>query len=149
MRARSSNLSDRELRCLVLVVEHLSSKEIAVRLGISPHTVDQHVRRALHRLGTPTRREAARWLRQTHERNFTDWRERKQLQKLESSERIEPASATQWPARIRLPLSTARHPRNTMGVGVRLMWILAIAVTAMASSLVYFAGLEGITGLTR
>jgi len=149
MRARSSNLSDRELSCLVLVAEHLSSKEIAVRLGISPHTVDQHVRRALHRLGTPTRREAVRWLRQTHERSFTDWRNHKQLQKLEGPERIEPASAIQWPARIRLPLSTARYPRNTMSVGVRLMWILAIAAAAMASSLVYFAGVEGIAGLTR
>jgi DNA-binding NarL/FixJ family response regulator len=40
---RVARLTPAQLDCLRLVNEHLSSKEIAVRLGISPHTVDQRI----------------------------------------------------------------------------------------------------------
>ena len=48
--------------CLRLVVQHLSSKEIALHLGISPHTVDQRIRGALQTLGVERRSQAARML---------------------------------------------------------------------------------------
>jgi hypothetical protein len=134
---------------LALVAEHWSSKEIAVRLGISPHTVDQHVRRALHRLGAPTRREAARWLRQTHHRNLTDWRENKKRLQPETGERDKLAGTAQWLAQIRLPISSAKYPSNTMNLWFRLMWIFAIAVSAAGSTLIYLAGLEELASFTR
>jgi DNA-binding CsgD family transcriptional regulator len=56
-------LTARERDCLALVGEGFRSKEIASRLGISPHTVDQHLKMAVRKIGTTSRQEAARWLR--------------------------------------------------------------------------------------
>jgi DNA-binding CsgD family transcriptional regulator len=56
---RVARLSSGQLDCLRLVDEHLSSKEIASRLKISPHTVDQRIRRALQILQVERRSQAA------------------------------------------------------------------------------------------
>lgn len=53
-------LTPRERECLRLVYEHMSSKEIGRRLGISKHTVDTHVDKARQRLGALDRYDAAR-----------------------------------------------------------------------------------------
>jgi DNA-binding CsgD family transcriptional regulator len=53
-------LSDRQMAVLQRVAEHKSSKEIARELDISPHTVDQRVKRIHAILGVGTRSEAAR-----------------------------------------------------------------------------------------
>ena len=58
--ARVARLSAGQLDCLRLVNEHLSSKEIAAELNISPHTVDQRIRGALQILGVERRAQAAR-----------------------------------------------------------------------------------------
>lgn len=55
-------LTDGQRDCLRLVMLHLSSKEIARTLGISPHTVDQRLRVAVRNLGVSSRFEAARLL---------------------------------------------------------------------------------------
>ena len=57
---RVARLTPGQLDCLRLVNEHLSSKEIAAELHISPHTVDQRIRGALHTLGVERRAQAAR-----------------------------------------------------------------------------------------
>ena len=57
---RVARLSPGQLDCLRLVDQHLSSKEIATELGISPHTVDQRIRQALQILGVERRTHAAR-----------------------------------------------------------------------------------------
>ncbi len=59
-RDRVARLSDGQRQCLALVDQHLSSKEIAIRLGISSHTVDQRIRQSLQILGVDKRGEAAR-----------------------------------------------------------------------------------------
>jgi DNA-binding CsgD family transcriptional regulator len=46
--------------CLRLVATGISSKEIAIRLKLSPKTVDTYVKQACDRLGTMNRRDAAR-----------------------------------------------------------------------------------------
>ncbi|MGI8610813.1 MAG: sigma factor-like helix-turn-helix DNA-binding protein, partial [Sphingomicrobium sp.] len=48
---RVARLSAGQLDCLRLVDQHLSSKEIAAELHISPHTVDQRIRGSLQILG--------------------------------------------------------------------------------------------------
>jgi DNA-binding CsgD family transcriptional regulator len=53
-------LTPRERECLRLVYEHLSSKQIGRRLGISKHTVDTHLDKARQRLGAEDRYDAAR-----------------------------------------------------------------------------------------
>ena len=60
MAARVAKLTPGQLDCLRLVDQHLSSKEIAVELEISPHTVDQRIRQALGILGVERRTQAAR-----------------------------------------------------------------------------------------
>src|SRR5688500_10738321 len=60
MAERVARLSRGQLDCLLLVDQHLSSKEIAAELHISPHTVDQRIRGALQTLGVERRTQAAR-----------------------------------------------------------------------------------------
>ena len=55
-----STLSARQLSCLALAAEGLTSKEIARRINLSPSTVDNHIRTASARLGVRGRREAVR-----------------------------------------------------------------------------------------
>ena len=60
LRQRAARLTPGQLDCLRLVDQHLSSKEIAAELNISPHTVDQRIRQALQILGVERRTQAAR-----------------------------------------------------------------------------------------
>lgn len=53
-------LSAQQLQCVRLVAQGLRSKEIARQLGLSAHTVDGHLRKAISRLGVSGRLEAAR-----------------------------------------------------------------------------------------
>lgn len=57
---RVAKLSSAQRDCLRLVAEHRSSKEIARLLSISPHTVDQRLKRATSILAVESRFEAAR-----------------------------------------------------------------------------------------
>lgn len=51
-------LKGRQLDCMLLVKDGLSSKQIARELGISPRTVDQHIGAALENLGVSSRMAA-------------------------------------------------------------------------------------------
>ena len=55
-----SRLTPGQLDCLRLVLRHMTSKDIARTLGISPHTVDMRLRTAMRTLGVTSRIEAAR-----------------------------------------------------------------------------------------
>jgi DNA-binding CsgD family transcriptional regulator len=59
---RTTALTQTQKVCLRLVYMHMSSKEIALQLDCSPHTVDAHIKTAMQRLGVGSRREAAREL---------------------------------------------------------------------------------------
>jgi DNA-binding CsgD family transcriptional regulator len=52
-------LTDKQREVLDLLIEHKTSKEIARRLGISPHTVDQRIFFAREKLGAASRSEVA------------------------------------------------------------------------------------------
>ncbi len=54
----SPHLSDRERECLGLVAAGLSNKQIALRLDLSPRTVEQHVINAIQHLGASNRTHA-------------------------------------------------------------------------------------------
>lgn len=57
-------LSERQREVLALLVEGLSNKEIARRLGVAEATVKVHVHRILQVVGTSSRAKAAAWARQ-------------------------------------------------------------------------------------
>ncbi len=53
-------LTDRERQCLALVYNHMNSKQIAAQLGISPSTVETHIKKVRERMGGIDRWTAAR-----------------------------------------------------------------------------------------
>jgi predicted ATPase/DNA-binding CsgD family transcriptional regulator len=56
-----AGLTPREIEVLRLVGRHLTDKEIATELAVSPRTVMHHVSNILGKLGAATRRDAAAW----------------------------------------------------------------------------------------
>ena len=174
---RVARLSDGQRQCLALVDQHLSSKEIAIRLGISSHTVDQRVRQSLHILGVDKRGEAARMVasvmglssapayqRLIHQPPYIDAADAGDHQREAVDQQIrqvdraggtsldgldtEPRPAQRWPS-LPLPIATRSQPSNEMSVATRLLWIVLIAVGAAFSAGMYLAGLESLSRMVR
>ena len=167
-----ARLSQGQIECLLLVDRHHSSKEIAARLGISPHTVDQRIRGALEKLGVERRGEAARlvaaavsaddalYQRLIHQSPHIDLPSqpghqegtvRTQIRHADrAGEASPPGNLTeQSPAGsgspLQMPFATRSHPSNEMSVGLRLLWIVLIAIGATFSAGMYLAGLESLS----
>jgi DNA-binding CsgD family transcriptional regulator len=170
MVARVERLSAGQLDCLRLVDQHLSSKEIAAELDISPHTVDQRIRQALHTLGVERRSQAARivaqysgpYQRLIHQSPYIEAGAppghpkaavRHQIRHADRAGETEGAGfrteqrASAFASSLQLPFATRSNPRNEMSVGQRLFWIAAIAIGAAFSAGVYLAGLESLSRL--
>lgn len=169
MSERVARLTPGQLDCLRLVDQHLSSKEIALKLDISPHTVDQRIRGALQTLGVERRTQAARIVARhggpyqrlihqsphvypgtgraqpvgavSHQIRHADRAGRAGIDGLDTEQR--PRS---WPS-LQLPFATRSNPRNEMSVGLRLLWIALIATGAAFSAGMYLAGLESLARL--
>ena len=167
---RVARLSQGQLDCLRLVDQHLSSKEIAAELNISPHTVDQRIRQALQILGVPRRAQAARivaqyggpYQRLIHQSPHIEGAGQdshpeaavsKQIRHADRAGEVggagfltEQRPASFWPS-LQPPFATRSNPRNEMSVGQRLFWIVAIAIGAAFSAGMYLAGLESLSRL--
>jgi DNA-binding CsgD family transcriptional regulator len=173
MALRISRLTDGQLDCLRLVAQHLSSKEIAVELGISPHTVDQRIRQALQTLGVSRRAHAARivaqhsqpYQRLIHQPPYIEARDASGDDKSAIGNQIrhagragkawggpgfqtEQKNGHSWSS-LQLPFATRSHPRNEMSVGLRLLWIVVIAIGSAFSAGMYLAGLESLSRLLQ
>ena len=171
--SRVAKLSAGQLDALLLVDQHLSSKEIAVELGISPHTVDQRVRGALQILGVERRAQAARLVAQAHGPYQRLIHQTPYIEgggpegqsgdavglQIRHADRAgkashlgvitEQASGPTWSS-LPLPFATRSRRRNEMSVGQRLTWIVLIAMGATFSAGMYLAGLESLSRmLTR
>jgi DNA-binding CsgD family transcriptional regulator len=165
---RVSRLTPGQLDCLRLVDQHLSSKEIAVELGISSHTVDQRIRQALQTLGVERRSQAARivsqefgpYQRLIHQSPHIEGgpnpsqsgdavgfqiRHADRAGKAGGSGFItEQRPKSIWSS-LPLPFATRSHPRNEMSVASRLLLIVLIAIGAAFSAGMYLAGLESLS----
>ena len=170
---RVARLTPGQLDCLRLVDSHLSSKEIAVELGISPHTVDQRIRQALQVLGVERRSQAARivaqrcgaYQRLIHQPPYIEAEGSsgesqsavsKQIRHADRAGETREATGSiteQEPgsfwSSLQLPFATRRHPRNEMSVGLRLLWVVMIAVGVAFSTGMYLAGLESLARLLK
>jgi DNA-binding CsgD family transcriptional regulator len=167
-----ARLTAGQLDCLRLVDQHLSSKEIAGQLHISPHTVDQRIRQALQILGVERRTHAARivarykgpYQRLIHQSPYieadapTGQPEAAVSYQIRHADRAGEVGGAgflteQRPASVRpplqLPFATRSNPRNEMSVGQRLFWIAAIAIGAAFSAGMYLAGLESLARLLK
>jgi DNA-binding CsgD family transcriptional regulator len=172
MTLRVARLTAGQLDCLRLVNDHLSSKEIAAQLDISPHTVDQRIRGALHILGVERRSQAARivaryggeYQRLIHQSPHIDRQpddghpEAAIGYQIRHADRAGKAGGvgfgTEQPTvafapSLQLPFATRRNPRNEMSVGQRLVWIAMIAIGAAFSAGMYLAGLESLARLLK
>lgn len=170
---RVAKLTEGQLDCLRLVAQHMSSKEIAVELNISPHTVDQRIRHALHTLGVSRRSQAARIVAQDgepyqwliHQSPYiegdgpasdpegavsTQIRHAGRAGRAweGSSFKTEQKRALFWSS-LQPPFATRSHPRNEMSVGLRLLWVVVIATGAAFSAGMYLAGLESLARLLQ
>jgi DNA-binding CsgD family transcriptional regulator len=168
---RVARLTDGQLECLRLVDQHLSSKEIAVELGISPHTVDQRIRQALQILEVDRRAQAARMVAQhggpyqrlIHQPPYIEPEAAPGDHSGAVSNQIRHADRAggawespgfhteqkhglSWSS-LQPPFATRSHPRNEMSVGLRLLWIVVIAMGAAFSAGMYLAGLESLARL--
>jgi DNA-binding CsgD family transcriptional regulator len=165
--ARVGRLSKGQLDALLLVDQHLNSKEIAAELGISPHTVDQRIRGALHTLGVERRSQAARLVAQVHAPYQRLIHQTPHIEgggsqghpggavgfQIRHADRAggarnlgivtEQRPGSSWSS-LPLPFATRSHPRNEMSVGLRLVWIVLIAMGATFSAGMYLAGLESL-----
>ena len=169
-----ARLSQGQIDCLLLVGQHHSSKEIAVRLGISPHTVDQRIRGALEKLGVERRGEAARlvaaaispgdeaYQRLIHQSPHIDaglasghqeGAVSHQIRHAGRAGEVEPSGiiTEQRPegfgSPLQLPFATRSHHSNEMSIVQRLLWIVLIAMGAAFSAGMYLAGLESLSRL--
>ena len=167
-----ARLTPGQLDCLRLVDQHWSSKEIAVELKISPHTVDQRIRQALQILGVERRTQAARLVAQHSGPYQRLIHQSPHIEPAFGPGHPEPAVSTQirhadraggaggsgflteqrpasfWPS-LQTPFATRSNPRNEMNVGQRLFWIAAIAIGAAFSAGMYLAGLESLARLLK
>jgi DNA-binding CsgD family transcriptional regulator len=172
MVARVARLSAGQLDCLRLVNQHLNSKEIAAELDISPHTVDQRIRGALHILGVERRSQAARIVAQHSEPYQRLIHQPPHIEAPALSGHPEAAASIQirhadrageaggagfrteqravaFAPSLQLPFATRSNPRNEMSVGQRLFWIAAIAIGAAFAAGMYLAGLESLARLLK
>jgi DNA-binding CsgD family transcriptional regulator len=172
MAARVAKLTRGQLDCLLLVDQHLSSKEIAAELHISPHTVDQRIRQALAILGVERRTHAARVVARYKEPYQRLIHQSPHIEPGRPEAHPEAAISTQirhadrageaggagflteqrpasfWPS-LQPPFATRSNPRNEMSVGQRLFWIAAIAIGAAFSAGMYLAGLESLARMIK
>jgi DNA-binding CsgD family transcriptional regulator len=148
-------LTEKQKECLRLVLRRNSSKEIALELGISPHTVDARLKGALKALNTASRFEAARMLAEyevihlrglayqppnlPNQPEFGDFPGRES-----NAEQIE---AVNWGWLF--PLPTANQPVASFTSAQKLASVLVIVVATvfiMASLLTSYEALSSILG---
>jgi DNA-binding CsgD family transcriptional regulator len=169
---RVAKLSPGQLDCLLLVDQHLSSKEIAAELNISPHTVDQRIRLALQTLGVERRAQAARLVSRHHAPYQRLIHQSPHIEAGPGAEHSTGAVSIQIRhadragetggsgfkteqrpdssrSSLPLPFATRSQPRNEMSVAFRLLWIVLIATGAAFSAGMYLAGLESLARLLK
>jgi DNA-binding CsgD family transcriptional regulator len=152
-----TSLSPRQHECLRLSWERLTSKEIALRLALSPRTVDSYIAEAVEALGAADRREAARMVfgasppaaaaAVADPRNDYGG-EPARVAAAAPTDHEEPATTGQAvagspetaplpqgsaasPASFGRPFATREHPRNTLTPAATCMWIGIIAIASL------------------
>lgn len=143
---QDSKLTDRQRECLVLVAQGYETKEIARQIGLSPDTVDMHVKNALKRLGVSSRREAARLVAGVpqplvHPSAVISDPPGSEETAAPPTERAEAAS----PAGIGTPWPVTRGQLNRLSVAQRMIWIVLIALGLTMTAGTMVSALEGLS----
>lgn len=142
-----ARLTERQKECLRLVARGYTSKEIGRQVGISPATVDNHVRAALDTLQVESRAEAARMLAAAEaSQPLTS-----QLQPLVQTPpdaAIDTASgqASRWWQGMVPPLGGSR---NSLTAEAKLFAILRVAVLGFSGLTILTIGIATLLWLLR
>lgn len=169
---RIARLTEQQRLCLRLVFAHLTSREIALRLGIEPNVVDQQVKNAVRALGAADRRAAARMLAD-HESgegqplvyqslDIAIAPDPAMFTASNAEERLEgrgiggtegpgkPAAGSAPPVQPpALPVPILRSGPGDVGWLKRLAWIIGIVVVIAIAFGVMVSGLESVTRILR
>lgn len=121
-----AKLNEGHRECLRLVLLSKNSKEIARELGISPHTVDQRLRQAIHILKAENRFDAA----QIYDKSLGD-----------DKPDLPPEQDL-----VALPLPSHPGQKNKLTAKQRLMWVFLLMV---GSALAFGGILAGLTALSQ
>jgi len=143
----TERLSERQKDCLRLVARGYTSKEIGRQIGISPATVDNHVRAALDNLRVESRAEAARILTAAEaDQPLTS--QPQPLVRLPSDAAVEDVSglSRRWWQRIVPPLGGSR---NSLGAEAKLFAILRVAVLGFSSLMILTIGIAVLLWMLR
>jgi DNA-binding CsgD family transcriptional regulator len=139
-----SLLSVAQIETLRHVYEHKNSKQIARLMNVSPHTVDERVRRSLKKLNASSRIEAARILAVNGVFDHVTPYQPLTYQLIDLGDA--PAAPDAEPGRSSLrrlfdigsPFPTASQPANRHGLMERIIWPILIAfATILAFSALY------------
>ncbi|HVQ08882.1 MAG TPA: helix-turn-helix transcriptional regulator [Allosphingosinicella sp.] len=148
-RDRLDRLTDQQRACLRMVFQHMTSKEIAPRLGIEPGSVDQHIKAAMRTLGVGERRVAARILAQ-HEAGGEQRADSDRVLAMhEEQAGFDTTSTRPLPAKFQPPLPIWGGKPSDLGPLRRLAWIFAIMLMVALSFGVFLAGLEALSRVGR
>ena len=157
---RLTRLTDRERTYLRHVGNGMSSKEIALQYGVQPGTVDSGLKSAMAKLGTSSRRSAARFLVAWEAQKLApqpehleppagsgiiapsgldrDWLSVPAPEHRVREEQV-PYQVSFYEAHgLRLPISRYWGDKNDLTLKARLLWIgaISLAVVLLASALV-------------
>jgi DNA-binding CsgD family transcriptional regulator len=137
-------LSAAQVETLRHVFAHHNSKEIARIMGVSPHTVDERLRRAIRTLGVTSRVEAARLVEASHGASTPQpliYQPSQLGTALTVPDDALAAGGTDGPTtpyRIGYPFPTRSRPYNDHGRRERMLWPILIAFgTIMAFAALY------------
>ena len=138
-----NKLSAAQVETLQHVYAHRSSKEIARIMGVSPHTVDERLRRAIRILGVNSRIEAARLVAGNTEPETYQPLIYQPPQLAVATDALDDQAALGrkvQPGTISIgyPFPTKARPTNTYGLRARIIWPILIAFgTIMAFAALY------------
>ena len=145
-----SLLSVAQIETLRHVYEHKNSKQIARLMNVSPHTVDERVRRSLKKLNASNRIEAARILAVNGVFDHVTPYQPLTYQLIDLGDA--PAAPDAEPGRSSLrrlfdigsPFPTASQPVNRHGVLERIIWPILIAFATILAFSALYSNLVGL-----
>lgn len=140
-------LTERQKECLRLVARGYTSKEIGRQVGISPATVDNHVRAALDTLQVENRAEAARLL-VAAEASQPLTSQPQPLAEIPSDAAVHGASgpARRWWQNMVPPLGGSR---NSLTAEAKFFAIIRVAVLGFSSLTILTIGVAVLLWLLR
>ncbi|HWU95160.1 MAG TPA: helix-turn-helix transcriptional regulator [Sphingomonas sp.] len=149
-------LTARERDCLRLVARGMSSKEIALALGLSPLTVDGYLKEAARTLGVSSRREAARILA-SHEEAPPQAPEtppqKLGAEPVDLAETVHsgvplPPKRSEAEPRFRVPFLRQGRQTNDLDPLNRLMWIFGLSILMLIAVANFLNGLGALWRIT-